>query len=67
MKIQKAIRLTAENYVEQQAILGRFPEAIWLPATINSDKMFFYLPETKYNEAKEFINEYRRLEEKKNE
>jgi hypothetical protein len=65
MKIQKAVRLTAENYIEQQAILGRFPDVIWLPANIKGE-MFFYLPETKYKDAKEFLEEYRRLEEREN-
>lgn len=66
MKFDKAIRLTAENYAEQQAIMGRFPEAIWLPVDI-SEKIVFYLPETKYKDALDFVSEYQRLEEKENE
>ena len=66
MKAKKVVQVVAENYMEQQAIMGRFPEAVWVsPAGMGIMRTLFYLPATKYNEIIEFIGEYERLTEGK--
>ncbi len=62
MKVRKVVQITTDNYMEQQAIMGRFPDVVWMPVNgVMSKQISFYLPETKHNKVIEFMEEYKRL------
>ncbi len=62
MKVKKVVQIITETYAEQQAIVGRFPDAVWISVGgMLSEQMLFYLPETKHHEIVEFMEEYKRL------
>jgi hypothetical protein len=45
MKYKKMIAVQAESYVEEQALLSRFPNAYWRPSDEGSGFAIFYVPE----------------------
>ena len=56
MKFKKMIALQSESYEEEQFILNKFPDSVW----INLDGgTTFYVPESKINEALHVLKEWR--------
>ncbi len=55
MKVRNVIEIKTEDYIEEQFILEKFPEALWFNYTGN---IMFYLPnylEDEVNKAVEYI------------
>jgi len=57
MKAKKVIEIQTEDYIEEQYILEKFPEALWFNF---SGKIIFYLPEEFEDEIKNEIEEFER-------
>lgn len=57
MIVRKAIEIQAQTYLEEQYLLSRFPEAIWLTG-VRSDFGTFFLPENKENLVKKCVLEF---------
>ncbi len=57
MKMKPMIQITAENEIEEQHILERFPEAVWVSLTGRTN---FYLPnnESYRTEVEQIILEW---------
>ena len=54
MKQRTVVEVTAENYIEEQLLLEKFPEAVWINLT---GRTKFYLDENSKEEAIDFIQE----------
>jgi hypothetical protein len=54
MKQRTVVEIQAENYIEEQLLLERFPEAIWINLSGNT---MFFLPEDMQEEVVSFIQE----------
>ena len=54
MEQRTVIEITAESYIEEQLLLEKFPEAVWLNLSGNTR---FYLPESSKEEVVSFIEE----------
>lgn len=59
MKKRLVIELTAENYIEEQDILGRFPDAIWIKLDENRTK--FYINKKSGVEVEKFLYEMKKF------
>ena len=55
MKVKKVIEITAESYIEEQDVLGRFPDAIWIKLDENRTK--FYIQIDRERDVKQFLIE----------
>ena len=62
MKMRSAVQITAENNIEEQYILGKFPDAVWVNL---GEKTNFYLPDTEVNitEIMEAITDWKERNE----
>jgi hypothetical protein len=59
MKYKAVIEIITESYEEEQFILNRFPNSVWIsPAGISNKKTLFYLPYQQYDEVKNTIEEW---------
>jgi len=56
MKLKKMIALESESYLEEQFILSKFPESVWINLEGGTT---FYIPESKINEALNVLKEWR--------
>jgi len=54
MKVKKVIEITAESYIEEQDVLGRFPDAIWIKLDENRTK--FYIKNS-HKEVQKFLKD----------
>ena len=54
MKQRTVVEITAENYIEEQLLLEKFPEAVWINLT---GRTKFYLNENTKEEVVDFIQE----------
>lgn len=60
MKFKKEISITTENYNEEQFILTRFPEAVWIAVGGKTgDGTIFYVPEKRINDVLEALSEWK--------
>jgi len=59
MDIKKMIAIRAESSMEEQFLLSKFPDAVWiaLDGGIN-----FYVSETRTNEVLEVVREWKTLQ-----
>ena len=58
MQFKKMIAINAENYQEEQFLLSKFPDAVW----INLDGgTVFYVPEGMINEVLEVLREWKEM------
>jgi hypothetical protein len=57
MQFKKMIAIQAENYQEEQFLLTKFPDAIWIALDWGTN---FYVSETRINEVLEVLNEWKR-------
>lgn len=64
MIYNKVIKIQAENYLEEQFLLQKFPGVIWHPPVTGEGFASFYLPVTEETNAKEALNEYKEWKEK---
>jgi hypothetical protein len=55
MKQRTVVEITAENYIEEQLLLEKFPEAVWINLT---GRTKFYLNENTKEDVVDFIQEY---------
>ena len=55
MEYRTVVEITAEDYIEEQQLLEKFPEAVWINLTGAST--MFYLAENRKQEVIEFIQE----------
>jgi len=55
MKMQKVIEITAESYLEEQCVLARFPDSIWINLGENRTK--FYIKYEKLKEVQKFLKD----------
>jgi hypothetical protein len=46
MMTRKMVEIQAETYLEEQYILSRFPDSVWVPG-VRGAFATFYIPETK--------------------
>lgn len=53
MEVVKAVKIIADDYYEEQAILARYPSVLFIPSSVKG-KTIFFLPEEKYEEVKQF-------------
>jgi|WetSurSiteA1Bulk_404760.scaffolds.fasta_scaffold00918_14 hypothetical protein len=53
MEVVKAVKIIATDYYEEQAILARYPNVIFIPSVVKG-KTVFFLPEEKYEEILQF-------------
>ena len=60
MEIQNKIHITTETYEEQQYVLARFPDALWLALTDTCTH--FFIDVEHYDEAWEAMKEWALLE-----
>jgi len=60
MKKRLVIELTAENYIEEQDILERFPDSIWIKLDENKTK--FYINKKKSLDVERFLYEMKMKE-----
>ena len=56
MKHRSVIEIEVNTYLEQQHIISRFPNAIWV--SLDENRMRFYVPYQEYNEVKKVIEEW---------
>lgn len=61
MQLRKVIEIMTENYEEEQFINRKFPGCWW---EIRSNKVVFFLPEDKHDEAVDAMTEYTLKKEK---
>ena len=54
MRQRTVIEVTAENMIEEQMLLEKFPEAVWINL---SGRTKFYLPENREDDVTSFIQE----------
>lgn len=54
MKQRRVVEITAESYIEEQLLLEKFPEAVWVNLT---GRTKFYLDEVREEEVIEFMQE----------
>lgn len=59
MQKKLVVQVKAESYIEEQLLLDRFPEAVWVNL---SGRTLFFLPEDRESEIDEFIQECERRE-----
>lgn len=57
MKVKQVIEITAESYIEEQNIMGRFPDSIWIKLDENRTK--FYINKNKEKDVEMFLHEMR--------
>jgi hypothetical protein len=57
MKVREVFEMTAENYNEEQELLGAFPDAIWIKLDENRTK--FYIKKDQEKEVRNFLVEKR--------
>lgn len=53
MKIEKVIKVVADNYIEEQLILKEFPDAFW----VKFSKAIFFIPIENLNDVEKLKNE----------
>lgn len=53
MEVVKVVKIIADDYYEEQAILARYPGVLFINSAIKG-KTVFFLPEDKYEEVKQF-------------
>jgi hypothetical protein len=56
MRLKSKLEIETEDYNEQQFILNRFPQAVWV--VIDENRTKFYIPYELYSEAKSTIKEW---------
>jgi len=56
MKHRAVIQIDVDTYLEQQHILTKFPNAVWI--SVGENRMRFYVPFQEYNEVKKVIEEW---------
>ena len=54
MKQRTVVEITAESYIEEQLLLEKFPEAVWINLT---GRTKFYLNESSKEDVIDFIQE----------
>jgi hypothetical protein len=59
MKVKQVIEITAESYLEEQNIMGRFPDAIWIKLDENRTK--FYINKDKERDVEMFLQEMKKF------
>ena len=62
MKQKSVIQITTESYEEEQHILSKFPEAVWI--SLKPGKTLFHLPFSQYNEVVTTIDEWEKQNDK---
>jgi hypothetical protein len=58
MLSRKVFEIQAETYLEEQYLLTRFPESVWIPG-VRGAFATFYIPESKTKLVENAINEWR--------
>jgi hypothetical protein len=61
MRYRRVVEIETSTYAEQQFILNRFPQAVWI--SVEENKTRFYLPNEMYQKIIGVIKEW----EKRNE
>lgn len=56
MRLRSKLEIETNNSAEQQFILNRFPQAIWI--TLDENRTKFFLPYELYAEVKSTIKEW---------
>lgn len=59
MKVKQVIEITAESYLEEQNIMGRFPDAIWIKLDENRTK--FYINKDRERDVEMFLQEMKKF------
>jgi hypothetical protein len=59
MKVKQVIEIMAESYLEEQNIMGRFPDAIWIKLDENRTK--FYINKDKERDVEMFLQEMKKF------
>lgn len=57
MKVRHMIEITAETYNEEQEVLERFPDSIWIK--LNENRTKFYIKKDQDSEVRKFLVEKR--------
>jgi hypothetical protein len=55
MKQRRVVEITAESYIEEQILLEKFPEAVWI--NLGGSTIKFYLNEDRQEDVIKFIQE----------
>lgn len=58
MLSRKMFEIQAETYLEEQYLLTKFPESIWIPG-VRGAFATFYIPETKAKVVEHALNEWK--------
>jgi len=58
MITRKVVEIQAETYMEEQFILSRFPDSVWIPG-VRGIYATFYIPETKAKVIDHALNEWK--------
>lgn len=58
MKHKSVIEVTTNSIAEEQFILNRFPDALWIAL---GERTKFYIPYHEYHIVKETINEWEKI------
>jgi hypothetical protein len=59
MQVRKVIEIQAETYFEEQSILNKFPDSVWIPS-VRGLFATFYIPETKAKIIDKFLEEQKK-------
>lgn len=59
MEMKKMIAIRAESNMEEQFLLSKFPDAVWLAL---DGGINFYVSETRINEVLEVLGEWKNLQ-----
>lgn len=62
MKHRAVIEVVTNSIEEEQFILNRFPDAVWV--ALKEEKTLFYIPYYQYNSVKKSVEEWNKKNEK---